>query len=297
MFARKGIADARNGSGLRDHRVAVKAEEIQTAVSALKEAVTTPTAMEITGAHRNHFKRLVALGYLPTVTGSEKEAYAKHRFSREAIAEMMRRLFEGAVFVQAPTLSQMTIMEARPAAGASVDDILHAMFNKRLRWKGHLNEGGRYDDLLVDVEEIKALVRVEPRKKGLTKAEATSYIPGMGPSSVSVFIKNSILEIEDEFSPEARRLVTVVRRESADAFIARYVSLGELSRKSGLHHKKVRLLLRGAGILEAFDPKLYGGFFFERAKIKAAERSQPNFWSYDKAEAQRAARCTAAERR
>jgi len=52
----------------------------------------------------------------------------------------------------------------------------------------------------------------------------------------------------EEFNPEARRECIIVSRIGADNFHTTYVALGELVQSSGLHHKKVRLLLGSVGI-------------------------------------------------
>ena len=123
-----------------------------------------------------------------------------------------------------------------------------------------------------------------------------AYIPGMGRDSVKVLLDSGHLQTTEEFNPEARRMSTVVSRESADAFREAYVSLGELVQASGLHHKRVRLLLRSVNIEAILDPDEVGTFFYSRADVLQAQREDPDFWKYDKASAQRKAKRRAGKR-
>jgi hypothetical protein len=216
--------------------------------TALKAAVASGVALEVVGTTKRIFDRLVALGFLPTVNGSEKEAYAKHRFSREAIDETMRRFFDGAVEVDEPGPRQMPLGAARHAAVCSTDDVLRMVFEGRLKWKGRLRGGVKYDDLLVDADEVTALIRSETTKAGFAKADLEAFIPGLGASSYRKLIAAGVLETAEEFSPEARRVIPVVTRASGEAFKARYVALGELCQRTGLHHKQVRQRLRERGV-------------------------------------------------
>lgn len=104
----------------------------------------------------------------------------------------------------------------------------------------------RFFDGAVDVEEPKA------------------FIPGLGASSYRKLIAAGVLETAEEFSPEARRVIPVATRASGEAFKERYVTLGELCQRTGLHHKQVRQRLREAGVGEAFPYEVVGTFFYER---------------------------------
>ncbi|NGO54054.1 TniQ family protein [Allomesorhizobium camelthorni] len=288
LFQRKGLAN--DGAGLMDHRVTVDADEISNVVKSLKSAMTTPQVEKLTGIPRLHLKEMISAGYLQTVADTSNRSYAKHRFSPAAVDELMDRLFLGAADVTEPDPRQMSVMAARQVATATVSQMLAFLFEQKLQWKGRLAGVDGYRSLLVDADEITRLVRTEQTKTGLTKDEVLDFIPGMGKASPQVFIDHDHLTMVEEFNPEARRVTKVVSRESAEEFRRTYVSLGELSGKSGLHHKRVRLLLRGVGIETSFDPDVFGCFFYSRADVQRGERESLQFWHYDKASAQKKAR-------
>lgn len=68
-----------------------------------------------------------------------------------------------------------------------------------------------------------------------------------------------------------------VTKESADIFRKDYVSLGELTGQSGLHHKQVRFALAAAGIKTAFDSKKFKCFFYVRSAVDKALKRDPAF--------------------
>ena len=209
--------------------------------------------------------------------GSNERAYAKHRFSQAAVDDTLERLFRGAALVEKPTGRRMPVLRARQAASSGLNETIDFLFSGRI-WKGLLFGRREYGALLVDVDEIIAAMRQGRSKSGFTKAEAAQFINGMGRDSVRKFIASGHLIVVQEFSPEARRMVPVVSRPSAEAFRRTYVSLGELSGKSGLHHKQVRSALRKVGIEACFDSKAFGSFFYARTDVDNAVQDNSELW-------------------
>lgn len=290
LFEKRGITEGRYESGLQDHRVTVEASDIQEMVEALKQALSTPQVELMTGIPRIPLKVLIADGHLPTITGSTGKAYAKHRFSEIEVQRLMERLFEGTVSVTNPEERQVSVQRARNIACASNSQILSLIMDGKLKWKGRLVGTSDYAGLLVDADEITRIVRSDVQKNGLTKLELKKFIPGMGRDSIARFIRDGLLETVEEFNPEARRMSTVISRSSAQKFLDTYVSLGELSQKSGLHHKQVRKLLRTAKIEAAFDPDEYQSFFYQREQVDEVQNIDPNFWQYENAQVQNPAK-------
>jgi len=290
MFRRMGIADDRQRSGPMDHRITVVSDEVQHVVEAMKTAVATPRVEKILGVPRTHLSELIARGHLPTITGTAGLAYSKHRFSLDDLERLRTQLFAGAVVVDTPLERQLDVMATRRAATCSLQDLFNLIFSGQLRWKGRLSGRSDYGALLLDADEVTRIVRSRDTKTGFTKEELADYIPGMARESVQALVDGGYLRTVEEFNPEARRKCIVVSRSSADAFRTTYVALGELVQSSGLHHKKVRLLLRSVGIEEALSRVQYGAFFYLRDEVQRAQQADPDFWKYDKAVAQRKAR-------
>lgn len=277
IFEREGFHGNADISALPDHRVIVSNEKLEKIIEDLKQSISSPAAMDHMQIPKHYLNSLITLRYLRTVTGSDQRPNAKHHFRPEDVSAALSRMFDNAVTVSEPSNRQMTIPEARSAAVTSIDFIMSLVFDGTLKWKGRLPGDETFPNLLVDAEEVTSLVRSEAKGSGIPKHHINQYIPGMG-KHVLKFIESGELEQVKEYSPAARRMVTVVSRESADAFVAKYVTLGELSRNHGLHHKQVRKILDSVNIQAAFDTSRYGAFIYHRRQILMAEQSRPDIW-------------------
>ncbi|THF58147.1 TniQ family protein [Ollibium composti] len=287
LFKRMGVDEASDHSGVMDHRILVKSEEVHRVVAELKDAITAPEVERLLGVPRLHLKQLVALGYLPALAGTGIRRNAKRRFSRTDVEKLRNQLFEGAQEISNPGERQVDVTGARRAATCTIPDLLDMIFLGKLAWKGRLS--GRYDymALLFDADEVTRIVRSNGTRTNLTKAEAEAFLPGTHERVVNRLIEAGHLVLIEEFSPDARRVIPVVSRESAEAFRSRYVSLGELCQKTDLHHKKVRLILRNADVDAAIPRETAGAFFYLREQVEGLEASFPTFWIYDKSDTQK----------
>ncbi|TGV82957.1 hypothetical protein EN801_032430 [Mesorhizobium sp. M00.F.Ca.ET.158.01.1.1] len=137
--------------------------------------------------------------------------------------------------------------------------------------------------LLLDADEVTRIVRSRETRTNLTKEETEAFLPGTHDTVVNALIASDYLTLVEEFSPDARRMIPVVSRESAEAFRRRFVSLGELCQKTRMHHKQVRALLRLAGIMPTLLPETVGAFFFNRQSVEHFEADNRGAWAYDKA--------------
>ncbi|WP_084798616.1 TniQ family protein [Pleomorphomonas koreensis] len=269
LFARKGLVDGEKTSALRDHRVLVRAEDIEEMLGGMKGSLSTPEVEAATGIPRMHLKALIAGGYLPTVTNSAGKRRAKHSFTQQAVDDMLERIFEGAVPVETPTDRQRSIGDARRAADAKIDFVLSLIFEGRLAWKGLLGGKREYGAVLLDADEVTAIVRKGPEREGLIKGELQKFIPGLNHVAVSSLIELGHFSVTQEFNKETRRMMPVITRQSAEAFRAEYVTLGELSRTTGLHPKVILKRLHEANILPAEDQGKLSIFLYRRREVSA----------------------------
>ncbi|WP_280987315.1 TniQ family protein [Fulvimarina endophytica] len=266
LFERENLGADALAAGLMDHRVTVDAERIEATVRELKGALSTPRVQKLTGFPLTWLRAIIADGHLPTVTGSNDREFAKHRFTRQAVDGMLERMFAGAETVAAETDNRVGVMKARRRTGATMSKILEPVFSGTLRWKGLLAGAKGLDALLVDVGEVLPLVRNEERGDGITLLDILEFLPGIGRDSPKALLACGLLRSEMQFNPEARRMVPVITRESAERFRAAYVTLGELCQRTGMHHKQVRKRLREAGVSEAMTPENHRCFAYDRER-------------------------------
>jgi hypothetical protein len=274
FFEHRGYVGGRDASGVTDHRATVPAEEIERIARELKGALSTPQVTREFGIPRIHLFRLIACGYLKPVIDSTEHAYAKHRFTRTAVEQMLDRLFDGAVAVNKAVGRQAPLGEARHIATCTLDEAYEATFGGKLAWKGLL--GGRrcYDALLIDADELKLLVRDKPQRQCLTREECRFAIIGLAMDAIPFLVEAMLLIETEEFSPDARRMIPVITRESVEAFKDRYVALGELLYAYDLHHKQALPILEREGVGPAFDREKAGCFIFERRAAEKALQSR-----------------------
>jgi hypothetical protein len=140
MLAHRGVQAADRSSRLTDHRVTIKADELEQVVTKLRGALTTPRVVELTGIPRMHLKSMISQGLLPTLTDSHEIPGAKHYLSRDDVDALMERLFAGAEPLNAATGRKMTVMRARLSARADNDDLIAWLLKGKLRWKGRLGK-------------------------------------------------------------------------------------------------------------------------------------------------------------
>lgn len=281
IFEREGFYGNADISALPDHRVIVSNEKLEKIIEELRQSISSSTVMDHMRIPRHYLNSLVSLGHLRTVTGSDQRPNAKHHFLPEDVSAALSQMFENAVTVSEPSTRQMTIPQARSVAVTSIDFIMRLIFDGKLKWKGRFPGDEIFPHLLVDVDEVISHVRNEAKGSGIPKHHIDQHIPGMG-KHVLKFIDAGALELVEEYSPDARRKVPVVSRESADAFVAKYISLGELSRKCGLHHKQVRKILDSVDVQTAFDTSQFGSYIYDRNELIAVERRRPKMWERKK---------------
>ncbi|MGX1496682.1 hypothetical protein ACSSV1_001703 [Labrenzia sp. MBR-25] len=277
IFEREGFHGDTDIYSLSDHRVIASNEKLLTIIAELREAISTPVVMDRMQIPKHYLNSVIEQGYLRTVTGSDQRSNAKHQFLPQDVTSALTAMFDGAEIISEPSDRQMTVPEARAASVTSIDFIMSLVFEGNLKWKGRLPGPEIFPNLLVDVDEVIEQVRREAKGSGIPKHQIDEHVPGIG-KHVLKFIEAGELELVEEYSPDARRMVPVVSRESADAFVARYVSLGELSRNRGLHHKQVRKILNSVDVQTAFDTARFGVFVYDRSQILTAERTRPQMW-------------------
>ncbi|WAP70073.1 TniQ family protein [Jiella pelagia] len=227
LFERESLAPEGMERGLMDHRVTIDANEIQETLQKLTDALSTSEALRRTGFPRLYLRTAIADGHLPTVTGSEKRRYGKHRFEAGAVAGLMDAMFEGSVVVSFPAENMVDITTAQSKAVTTRSRMLRMIYDRELTWKGRLADAEGFGALLLDADEVTRLVRSEPRGDGISMEEILDYIPGLAKGSAKTLLRQGLLASVEQFSPDARRMVPVITRDSADAFLSDYVTLGE----------------------------------------------------------------------
>ncbi|MGV8855629.1 MAG: TniQ family protein [Devosia sp.] len=280
IFAKKGIAQQALDDGLRNHRVIAPVAQAFPVVEKLTDALTMPAAMKLLGIERRQIQAVVDAGALPYATGVERDEWEQHRFAREDIEAMMARLFDGAVEIHEPNDRQVDIPTARHIAGTTTVDVLKLIFDKRIGWKGRRAGRTDYMGLLLDADEVTRLVREDaPQFRNLRFCDVELVMPGLSQRSIQPLIDLDELVQTMEYSPNARREVTVVTAASVGAFRLKYVTAAELCQAHGLHHKQVKYRLLDAGVDMCFDQDAVKAMIYDRGRVEAATAANTGIWA------------------
>lgn len=283
IFERKGIAEKDLEDGLRNHRVLVDTDEIKSLLQKLKGALSTPATARRLGIDRRQLDAIVEAGGLEDIAGADKVHNAQARYAPEDIDAMLVNLLDGAVDVSTPDKRQLGIIDARHAAGCTTAEVLRLVFEKRLRWKGKLVGARGFHSLLLNADEVTAVIRAAAKPfTNLRYCDVPNAIPGLLQKSVEPLARLKQLDLDEEMSPNARRPVPVVTAESVGAFRIKYVTAGELCQTHGLHHKQVKSLLHSVGIDTVFDHEEVHAMVFNRAQVEQASAGKKGFWVYDR---------------
>lgn len=252
VLVRKGLYTADAAAGLTNHRINLSVEEFEREIRRLGDAVNADTVKQITGIPRNHLTSLISLGLLPSLTDFNNIERAKHRFARDDVDGLMERLFRGAEAVTDATERQMTIQRARLIALAKLDDLLRWVHDGTLRWKGRLGNELRYENLLVDVDEVVSLIRNNREITGVHYDSVGQFIPGLTGTAAIALARLGAFQTLEEFSSRSRRAVNALTPESVKDFRERYITLVELCRIGGFAPKRGVNRMRAAGVEPAF---------------------------------------------
>ncbi|MDH2403255.1 TniQ family protein [Bradyrhizobium sp. SSUT18] len=191
-------------------------------------------------------------------------------FAPEDLDTFLARLLDGAVPVVAAA-GQVDIPTAAKAACCGSVEIVQAVLDGRLTRKAQLAGERGYMAVLVDVEEVRALVRgADPG--GLT-AEAFAERLQTRPHVVRKLIVAGHLKTATVINPVNRCPMTVVPDDEAARFEAEFVTLFALARQQGRHHMAVKKEIEAAGAKPALDPEPIGATLYRRSQVENLARS------------------------
>jgi hypothetical protein len=178
----------------------------------------------------------------------------------------MARLFAGAVEVEGPSGTRVSVEKARNIVRVAATDVILLIHGARLQWVGRHGDGGLYGHLLVDVDEVRAVLQPPRASEGLTLNEVMPMLPGVKHHSLPRLAAAGLLAYETEYRPESLRTLKVFKKSRVEAFAAEYAALNEVAVAMGLPALHAMRVLSRAGIAEALD--------FQKVRSKIYRRSE-----------------------
>jgi hypothetical protein len=187
------------------------------------------------------------------------------RFAVAALDAFLGRLFDGAHRVPTPKPGQVNIPAAAKRACCSAAAVLRLILDKKLKWVGRQPGVEGYMSMLVDVEEVRSLVR-DPSHGGFTAIALKDGIQTSDRVTHALMVQGHLKTVTVA-NPVNRCPTQIVRAEEVERFEREYISLFALARLQGRHFRKLKQELDAAGIEPAPDPEKIGATFYRRSLL------------------------------
>jgi hypothetical protein len=184
---------------------------------------------------------------------------AADQFAPEDLDDFLARLLAGARPVKAAAEGRVTIPQAAHRAFCMSEDIVRLVLDGNLQRKWKVAGVRGYMSLLLDLEEVRALVR-GPDHGGLT-GQAISDRLRVADRAAAALIKYRHLKSVTVINPVNRCPTVVGPIREVERFEREFVSLFAIAKL------KVKKELQHAGVEPVFNPKKIGATFYRRADL------------------------------
>lgn len=185
-------------------------------------------------------------------------------FAPEDLDAFLARLFDGAAPVPAADANLVDIPTAAKVACCGSVEVVEAILQGRLTRKARLVTERGYMAVLVDVEEVRALVR-GPDLDGLTSLALAERLR-VADKVTRKLIAGGHLRTVSAINPVNRCPVAIVPTEEIERFEAEFVTPFAIARQQGRHHMAVKKELDAAGVKPAMKPEKVGATIYRRAE-------------------------------
>ena len=147
------------------------------------------------------------------------------------------------------------------------EEIVRLVLDGKLQRKWRLAGARGYMTLLLDLEEVRTLVR-GPNHGGYTTVALSDRLRVADRVSAAL-IKHGHLKSVTVINPVNRCPTVVVPAAEVERFEREFVSLFAIARQQRRHFMAVKKELQHAGVEPVFNPKKIGATFYRRADLKA----------------------------
>ncbi|ABE62887.1 hypothetical protein Nham_2090 [Nitrobacter hamburgensis X14] len=196
---------------------------------------------------------------------------AADQFAPEDLDAFLQRLLDGAKPTKTVGRSRANIPDTAKFACCASEEIVRLILDGNVRRKWRLTSERDYMSVLVDVEEIRALVR-GPDHGGLTGLQIKDKLSTTA-KVASALIKHGYLKSITVVNPVNRCPTVVVPAAEVERFDREFVSLFAIARQQGRHHMAVKREIESAGVKPAFDPDKVGATFYRRTTLAESSRN------------------------
>ncbi|WP_267354150.1 MULTISPECIES: TniQ family protein [unclassified Methylobacterium] len=248
-------------------RFVVTADVMDEVVSGLEGYLNTKEVAGATGFDIRLIDALVEAGHLRALPIELRLAGDYNRFLRSDVQAFVDRLFRDAVPTRLGPGRQMPVARARRLARCRASAILGYILAGQLRWVGRDGADARYENLLVDVDEVIALNRSLAARQGLLRDEAKDYLYASSRAVIGKLVEAVLLVETEEFCARSTRTVRIIPRNTIESFVSEHVFIREILLRNRITVSAAQCRLSDAGVAPLDRPRGIG--LYRRAEVVA----------------------------
>lgn len=251
--------------GMSNERVTFDAEAGDRFLSDVASSMSLVRLGQYLGAPRPHERLLFEAGYLkPWIVGGTADL-KDHAFKKSDADAFLTALLADADPALDEDCGLYAIPSAAKRACAKAEQIVGLLLDRKLRRVGRNQAAHGYLSVLVDPEEVKALV-AGPDHGGINLRQVEKDLRTTT-RVVAALIEHGILPAEKVPNPVNKRVQTIVRPEEIERFRSEYVSLQGLAEEREEHFRRTKKCLVRMGVRPAFPPEVIGVSLYRRCEV------------------------------
>lgn len=193
-------------------------------------------------------------------------------FVRAELDDFLSRLLAKATPVSRVPDGAADIPLAARCACCSMTEILHAIMNGTLVWVGRLKGVRGFASVLVDIEQVKAVTKLE-ELAGLPLQTVARKILKTTMKVIAQLVKSGVIQAKTAINPLNRCPTQIIEFTEIERFQQTYISLYNLARRERMH----MATLKKALLAEDINPVNFKGVsatFYRCIDVKPANRLQ-----------------------
>lgn len=251
--------------GLTDDRLIFSAPEAAATLERAKHAITEVEAQVYLNAGRVHTRLLVKAGLIVPFAAAGQESMKDNGFDTRDLDDFLAQLTAKAEPRSTHAEPVYRIPEAAKRTNCSAMEIVRTILDGRLEWVGQIAGERGYMSILVDLVEVRELVRGDHGDNVTLTVVQSSLRTTF--AVVDALVRSGVLPSGRAISPINRCPYTAVKAADLAAFQEAFGSLHEIARERGVHFAQLKKALTAHGIEPAFGKPIVPATFYRRADI------------------------------
>lgn len=248
-----------------DHACHFDAETNRAFLVRIASSMSLQDAEDYLGAGRVHTKILFDNGFIKPFVSAKADGVGDHAFAKEDLDAFLERLGSGAVEVDAFEEPIYSIADASRRANRSSAEVVAAVLDGRLKWRGRSRNAKGFASILVNLDEVRRVL-ADPIPDAIVPSSLHERLSTSARGVVDL-IREGIFRPIVVRNPKNRCPMNAIPRTQVDVFSRKYVSLYELARELDQHPRLLKYELRDQGLMPAFSNERIRATFYRRTAV------------------------------